>query len=87
MSHSVRFEPSGRGQAQCAPDPAFPNGIALSVGKSGEKACSVALPYPAPECGMWIVRCGECPMSLAITAAGRPDDPISVTFPCERRVD
>lgn len=84
MSHSITFAPSGRGKAQCAPDRAFPEGVKLIIEKPGEKACKVTLPYPAPECGMWIVRCDDCPMSLAITAAGRPDDPISVTIPCER---
>jgi hypothetical protein len=34
---------------------------------------------------MWIIRCDRCPMSIAVTAAGRPDDPISVTVECKKR--
>lgn len=81
--HSVEFVPSGRGVARCAPNPDYPNGIALYCAKPGEMACKVSLPYPAHECGVWIVRCKSCPMAVAVTAAGRPDDPISVTMPCQ----
>ena len=83
-THTVEFVPSGRGKAQCAPDPAYPDGIDLDV-SLGAASCKVDLPYPAPECGHFIVRCGLCGFSAAITAAGRPDDPKSVTIPCQTR--
>lgn len=39
MQHSIEFQPSGRGKAQCPPDPAYPNGKAipkmLRDGRSG----------------------------------------------------
>jgi len=84
MKHGVEFRPSGRGKAQCVPNPEYPNGIALDVSKPGAPSCLVELPYPAPECGAWIVRCKECAMSVAVTAAGRPDDPISLKMECQR---
>jgi len=83
MSHRVHFQPSGRGKAQCAPNPLYPKGIALDGSKPGQLSCTVTLPYPAPECGMWLVFCDQCPMSVMITAAGRIDDPVSVRVRCQ----
>lgn len=80
--HDVRFEASGRGKAQCAPDSRYPDGVDLDPTRPGEQSCLVALPYPAPECGMFMVDCHLCRMTVAITAAGRPDDPRSVRLPC-----
>lgn len=85
MSHTVIFKPSGRGKAQCPPDPDFPHGIAIDGCPDGGTFCEVALPYPAPECGYHYVLCGECSTAIAVTAAGRPDDPISVRVPCNVR--
>ena len=81
---SVEFKPSGRGKARSAPNPDYPDGCHVDI-TEGQTGCSVALPYPAPECGAWIVRCAACGMSVAITAAGRPDDPRSVRIPCKGR--
>jgi hypothetical protein len=78
----IEFLPSGRGKAQCPPDPDYPHGIEVDGAPPGVPSCTARLPYPAPECGMWIVHCDECPMTIAVTAAGRPDDPVSVRFPC-----
>jgi hypothetical protein len=79
----VEFYPSGRGKARCLPDPDYPNGIAIDVAGPDVKSCTVKLHYPAPECGYFEVRCEECSMSVAITAAGRPDDPVSVRMRCK----
>lgn len=80
---SVEFWRSGRGKAQCPPNPEFPEGVDINLlTGEGEKHCPVQLPYPAPECGAWIVRCSDCGMNAIITAAGRPDDPRSVNLPC-----
>lgn len=78
----VKWAPSGRGKAQCAPNPHYPDGIAIDATEPGEKSCFVELPYPAPECGTWIISCSKCQMHVHITAAGRPDDPISVRIAC-----
>lgn len=81
----LEFQPSGRGKARCPSNPDWPNGKDLDISK-GATACSVDLPYPADECGTWIIRCSACGMSLGVTAAGRPDDPKSVKVPCRDRV-
>lgn len=85
MSHKVEFVKSGRGQAQCKPDPAYPNGIVLDLSFTGPAPhCTIPLPYPAPECGFWHVQCEDCAMGIMVTAAGRVDDPVSITVPCKR---
>jgi len=81
--HEIRFLRSGRGKAQCPPDPNYPNGVRVSMAREGEEFCDVALPYPAPECGMWEVSCTECHSETLISAAGRADDPISVRLRCK----
>lgn len=86
MKHVVQFVPSGRGKAQCAADPAFPNGIALEISHGAEITCKVALPYPAPECGHFLVTCETCGYRIGIPAAGRADDPISVVIPCKKEI-
>lgn len=86
-AHTIEFKPSGRGKAQCAPDPLYPNGKDVD-GSGGEKHCLVELPYPAPECGVLVVRCKACGMSVGCTAAGRADDPRNLKMPCkENRSD
>lgn len=82
VTHRVEFRKSGRGKAQCPPDPQYPNGMAIDGREPGKPFCAVALAYPAPECGMWLINCITCGMSMAITAAGRPDDPVSVKIAC-----
>lgn len=81
MNHEVTFCPSGRGKARCPPDPNYPEGKRIDLGVLPN--CAVELPYPAPECGQFVVACGECKASVVVTAAGRPDDPRSVTVPCD----
>lgn len=81
-AHNVEFVASGRGRAQCKSDPLYPKGKDIDISE-GAPACKVALPYPAPECGVYVVTCKACGMKVALTAAGRPDDPISVTIPCK----
>lgn len=86
MSIQVEFQPSGRGKAQCASDPAYPDGIVLDISKGKQANCVVPLPYPAPECGQWIVNCDECGLIVAVTAAGRRDDPVSIKIPCMKEL-
>lgn len=78
----IKFIPSGRGKARCAPDPEFPDGMVLCIAKEGEARCIVKLPYPAPECGGFAAKCRRCEYSIYITAARRRDDPREVTIPC-----
>jgi hypothetical protein len=78
----IEFVRSGRGKAQCPPDPAFPDGVAVDMSRPGRPHCDLELPYPAPECGRWHVRCRQCFLVIAITAAGRPDDPRHLRIAC-----
>jgi hypothetical protein len=82
-SHSVTFVPSGRGKARCAPDPDYPRGKHVDASDGHLMVCRVTLPYPAPECGHFLVECEQCGLSAAVTAAGRPDDPLDVRVPCK----
>ena len=80
--HSVVFIPNGRGKAKCQPNPSYPNGIVINQG-CPEPCCLVKLtPYPTPELGLLLVECETCGLKVAITAAGRPDDPTAVYLPC-----
>lgn len=81
MPFDIYFKKSGRGKAQCQPDPKYPNGRELDV-SFGRTSCVVDLPYPAKECGAYVVTCSACKLCIAVTAAGRPDDPTKVTVPC-----
>ncbi len=81
-THTVEFVPSGRGKARCAANPDYPDGIELDVSGAAAKKCAVAIPYPAPECGHYLVKCRLCRFSVALTAAGRLDDPTKITIPC-----
>lgn len=68
-------------KAQCPPDANFPNGKDIDI--AGDfPSCQVDIPYPAPECGTWIVKCAACGLSIGVTAAGRPDDPKSIKIAC-----
>jgi len=70
-------------EPQCAPNPDFPDGVDLDFSE-GSPACTVQLPYPAKRCGLYVVKCNLCGFSVACTTAGRPDDPKSITIPCNR---
>lgn len=87
LKHKIAWIDRGR-EPQCPPDPAFPTGkdvdIAGLMCVDGHPRCKVELPYPAKRCGVYLVNCEACESSVAVTTAGRPDDPRSVTMPCRR---
>jgi len=70
-------------QPQCAPNPAYPEGIDVDISKGYKESCLAVLPYPAECCGAWLILCKTCRQSYVVTAAGRPDDPRTVRLPCE----
>ena len=77
MEQEVKIEFISHGRkAQCPPNPDYPNGKDVDA-TNGEDGIWVELPYPAPECGVFIVS-GSHIKKTAITAAGRPDDPRNV---------
>lgn len=79
---TVQFLSNGR-KAQCAPDPAHPEGIDIDLTDGEPVCCRAKLPYPAECCGVLVVRCRTCGYSAAITTAGRTDDPRTVKLPCK----
>lgn len=79
---TIEWVDGGR-EPQCAPDPAYPTGMDVDISKGAEKTCSTDLPYPAKRCGMFVVRCTKCGFSVAITTAGRPDDPRTLKIACD----
>jgi hypothetical protein len=80
--HTIKFMSAHR-KAKVAPNPAYPNGIDVDSGKS--PACLVVIPYPAECVGTWLIECKKCGVTVAITAAGRPDDPRSLMMPCKEK--
>ena len=74
-----------RREPQCAPNPAYPEGKDIAGAVPGEPACTTPLPYPARRIGYYRVECLRCGRILIVTTAGRPDDPRSVTVPCQGR--
>jgi hypothetical protein len=78
---SVTWRDAGRSTEQ-PPNPAFPHGVDLDLSGGRRPTCSIALPYPAKGCGWWEISCPKCLFSAAATAAGRPDDPRSITVAC-----
>lgn len=78
---SVRWIDSGR-EPQCEPNPDFPNGIDIDASEGAAATCRADLPYPAKRCGLFIVDCPRCGLRVAVTTAGRPDDPKSVKIAC-----
>lgn len=79
----VQWIDQGR-DPQCAPDPAFPSGMDADVSEGAAKTCTTALPYPAKRIGLYKVECPVCGLRVAITTAGRPDDPRSLKVACKR---
>jgi hypothetical protein len=77
------WKDSGR-EPQCAPNPAFPNGVDIDVADRNKPFCRGQLPYPARRCGHFIITCQRCGLCTAVTTAGRPDDPRSLTQNCKQ---
>jgi len=82
MALYSKWHDAGR-EPQCAPNPAYPDGIDLVVG-TGPRMCATNLPYPAKRCGHYLVGCTVCGQRIAITTAGRPDDPRSIKMECRK---
>lgn len=81
----IRWHDSGR-EPQCPPNPAFPNGVHLDLaaGRAPGARCVLDLPYPARRCGYYSITCRTCGLRVAVTTAGRPDDPCAVKLPCKQ---
>jgi hypothetical protein len=82
MDIEIHWLDRGR-EPQCPPNPAHPHGIDVDLSDGADTTCTVGLPYPAKRCGLYMVACRKCGIKVGITTAGRPDDPRSVTLPCQ----
>jgi hypothetical protein len=74
---------------QVEPNPEFPDGIDVVIPRGetdSQKMCRADIPYPPPHknIGQWLLTCSLCGFKIMMTAASRPDDPKSVTFPCAK---
>ena len=70
-------------EPKCKPNPKFPNGIDCDLSEGSSLTCFARIPYPAPRCGLMQVHCKKCGLTVAMTVAGRPDDPRSVKLACK----
>jgi hypothetical protein len=83
VGFDITFVDSGR-EPQCKPDPKFPEGRHIVLGDpKTQKMCARNIPYPAPRCGFYAIRCLECGCTVMLSVAGRPDDPRIVSVPCK----
>jgi hypothetical protein len=85
---NVKWLDGGR-PPQSPPDPDYPDGLDVVIPRGqndSEKTCHADIPYPPPHrhIGQWLITCTLCGFKLMMTAASRPDDPKSVTFPCQK---
>lgn len=78
---AIIFDDAGR-TAQNPSDPRFPAGVDIDTTRDLKPSCWGLLPYPAPRIGHWDITCRRCGLRVAITAAGRADDPRSLRIPC-----
>lgn len=71
-------------EPQVPPNPDYPNGVDVTRPSEHKNRayCTVELPYPAKRCGVFLVKCNVCNVTVGITTAGRPDDPRSVEVVC-----
>jgi hypothetical protein len=65
------------------PNPAYPNGTGYDLALTAKHRCRVLLPHPASRCGIWLALCTRCSYSVAVSTAGRPDDPKTLRLPCK----
>jgi hypothetical protein len=72
-------------EPRCAPDPNYPNGVDLDISGGLKPSCSTDLPYPARRCGHFRIECLKCKQVIAVTTAGRRDDPRSIKMACLTR--
>lgn len=98
MRHSIRAVAKAEGRtlistflteglkAQHPANPDFPKGVEVDARtERGAPACTLELPYPAPAIGSHFVECAYCGVTAAVTAAGRADDPRTVTLTCKQK--
>ena len=73
----------GKAEPQNPANPRYPDGIDLDVSKGADRVCLITLPYPARRLGYFDIECMDCGLTVAISTAGRVDDPRSVKVACK----
>ena len=81
MSLTVKWVDHWR-EPKCAPNPAYPRGIDVDASDGASTTCATTLPHPAKRCGVYVVTCDTCGLRVALTTAGRSDDPRSLKVAC-----
>ena len=81
MTHRITWI-DGKAEPRNKPNPRYPFGIDLDMAKGAERACQIALPYPAKRIGYYDIECETCGLRVAISTAGRVDDPRSARVAC-----
>ena len=64
-------------------NPRYPRGRRLDTSMGAHKTCEIELPYPAKRLGAHLIKCDECGLRVAVTTAGRTDDPTWVKVACK----
>lgn len=82
-SFTVKWHDNGR-EPQVSPNPQYPYGVDVDLSNGAMPSCQIAVPYPAKRCGMYEIRCDICGLSVAVSTAGRVDDPRSVRVRCRK---
>lgn len=86
MTNQKQFDVTwvdGKREPKNLPNPEYPSGIDLNLSTGDKPNCYVTLQYPAPRIGYYSVHCNKCGNIIAVTTAGRPDDPRSVRIACK----
>lgn len=86
MTITVKWIDHGR-EPKCSPNPEYPKGIDVDMSRGQSVTCKTELPYPAMRCGIYIIDCDVCGLRVAVTTAGRSDDPRSVKIACAPKPD
>lgn len=74
----------GGREPRSPPNLRFPKGIDVDMSNGSSMACLTTVPYPAKRCGTYVIECEACGLRVAVTTAGRPDDPRTVKLACIR---
>lgn len=84
MTFTIRWHDSGS-EPRVPPNPQYPDGVDVDLSNGAMPSCQTAVPYPAKRCGIYALVCDTCGLVVAVTTAGRPDDPRSVRVRCRGR--
>jgi len=79
---TVEWVDHGR-EPKCPPNPNYPDGLDVDASDGAERTCATELAHPAPRCGVYVVACRKCGARVAVTTAGRADDPRSLKLACK----